>query len=88
MTLQTVPVAQNVSPEYSTGVFLPVPVPVLDSFLLPVFENSSKMPLAWIARSCVELDRGGMRGEGPRNNLLTCAASSVGSTLKTWPHPL
>ena len=81
MTLQTVPVAQNVSPEYSTGTGS-------TSFFLPVFENSSKMPLAWIARSCVELDRGGMRGEGPRNNLLTCAASSVGSTLKTWPHPL
>ena len=82
MTLQTVPVAQNVSPEYSTGTGS-------TSFFLPVFENSSKFPHAWIARSRVELDtRGGVRGEGPRNNLLTCAASSVGSTLKTWPHPL
>ena len=84
MTLQTVPVAQNVSPEYSTGTGTGS-----TSFFLPVFENSSKFPHAWIARSRVELDtRGGVRGEGPRNNLLTCAASSVGSTLKTWPHPL
>lgn len=50
MTLQTVPVAQNVSPEYSTGTGS-------TSFFLPVFENSSKFPHAWIARSCVlELD--------------------------------
>ena len=34
MTLQTVPVAQNVSPEYSTGTGS-------TSFFLPVFENSS-----------------------------------------------
>ena len=60
MTLQTVPVAQNVSPEYSTGTGS---VQVLSSGTVPVFENSSKIPLSWIARSCVELDRGGVRGE-------------------------